>query len=317
MVRNARKLLFIGLALVALLFTTTMSQAQAPVPPVPPPPVGNDVPLPDKETPTSDASPARTLAAMTTPEQDQAIRTILQNHAAELAAIRPNLPPTPEWKYDREIGTVDISGANVNMASIQANLDASTQVATVQDAINQEIAAVLTPEQKAIFDQIVLPAKASLQRITDKVALLSSMSTGTTPQYISEYLLYAGMYTAYADYNLWESNLMAYYQYEENSSYYCYDYMYYSWAYVSGALQNIGIGFFDIYTNGVDSYSTAESFFEYLVYSYEYGYDGAVQCYNDYTNYGSEYAYYAAYYAAIGIDAVTYAYTYGDYGYNY
>jgi len=267
-----------------------------------------------------------------TEEQHAAFGEILAKHRPELEAIANDLQDAMNQAANNRVFLPGIISDN-EQASASAGPSTSAPAApqgtepdqrvtqalartgSVQDAINQELTALLTAEQQALLD------KSGFAQTSQAVS--ANAIQGTDAPQDTNGCYYAALYGYYAWYYAWYAEYYAYYDY-----YYYYSssnpYAYYDWYYNYYGKYYADIGqqyAFSAYGRSAifgdpGSYNdSAAYYFDYNTPgAYYYSYWGSYYGYISYYYFGSYYGYYGYYY---GYYAYYYAYYAWLYSYYY
>lgn len=282
---------------------------------------------------------AKALRASLSAQQLKDTRAILRRYSADAAALASQLPaisqavkPAPAQRLaeqDAAAGnqlngdiappadgfvpdpSVAQAALDQQQASFQAAQRANTQLKALLGTIEQDITAVLTPDQLKLHQSATRPAQAEKPANANPEAI----QRDATLQYSSSYCYNASQFSAYGRYYSYAGYYYAYYDYVygtgTSNAYNAYYYLNYGQAYANSGHLTTSAGFFNVNTLNYDLDSN-------VYYGYNYEYNASVYDYygwnyalTDYQNKGNSYAYNAYVYGYYGYYNTYYGYVYG------
>jgi hypothetical protein len=288
--------------MVALLVSTSAVGAQVPTdrgnqgdPPKGFQVAGVAVTRADEKTPSSAAlRSAVALQSSLTARQRKAIQSILKENEPALAAAMKQLPALREPTAPSTDAAAIKARVAEDAATLRAMQEGSLRLKAIHDKIDAKVSAVLTVEQRTLYQAAIAPAVAQGSDATKSVAVSPSYN----PNYNSTYCSYASQYASYADYYSYFARLYAYYNYYYNTygSYNAYYYLYYADIYDTQGQYLTSSAFFDEFTLHADPFGRASGARSYEASATNYSYYGNGYAYSNYSTYQYTYAYYAYYY---------------------
>jgi len=282
---------------------------------------GVDVTKPDEKNPSSPVlSSAVALRSSLTAQQRKAIQSILKQYESAVAAATKQLPALRELTAPSTDAAALKARATEDAATFQAIQQSSLRLKTIQDKIDAKISAVLTAEQRALYQAALAPATAQEAQLSDATAQSSnaaqsvSVSPSYNPNYNGTLCSYASQYASFANIYGYLGQYYAYRSYTEaGGSYTAYYYLRYAYIYALNGQYLISSAFFDEFTLHADPFGRASGGRSYEASATNFAAVGLRAALADYRRTGSSLAYNAYYYGLLTNQRAYYAYYYSAY----
>ncbi|HNP88686.1 MAG TPA: hypothetical protein PKK78_21295 [Kouleothrix sp.] len=328
-----RRVAVLGAIAIALLVPAAMLSAQAPKA------HPQAAPKPWLVAPSGEPDAirdAKALRASLSAQQLKQVRASLQRYSADVAALASQLPaisqavqPASTQRLAEQDATagnqlngdiappadgfvpdpgVGQAALDQQQASFQTAQHTNAQLKALLGTIEQDITAVLTPDQLKLHQSATHPTQAEKPVNANPEAF----QRDATLQYTSSYCYNAAQFSALGRYYSYFAYYYAYYDYVygtgTSNAYNAYYYLNYGQSYALSGHLNTSAGFFNVNTLNYDLDSLVSSGYIYEYNAAMYDYYGWNYALTDYQNTGNSYAYNAYLYGYYA-----YYYTYNSY----
>ncbi len=322
---SKRAALLLNLLLVLALLAFPTLAGAAPLPPTgsdasagaPPVPFVN-VPGPQASLPIISSSAldqAIAFKASLSAEQQTALKAIANKYQPQLQALSASLPAPQAFRSlnaPEPLGKIRAQLAR-EVANVHSMRDLQNAGAALQNGLQAEVMAVLSPEQAAQFKAGLAPAREALQASAARAIAASGDTPATVSRattFTANYCYYSAYYASLADFYAWQGYLLAYSNYSlyTTGSYYAYYYGYWAQYYMQIGTLYAGGAYFDVLNFNADRNGFLAKAMTNLNSGYTNAYYSHYYAYNNWVAYPTQTQAYDAYVW------MYWAYYYGYYG---